>query len=359
MRILIASLLVLLSACAPIAGTAPTGQPSASAPPTATSVPATEEPLATAGADPARSTPPPQADGIAVALAPAPFPILPSLALHLASVTASDEESARVGVMSYLEGLDRYRETGQGLPVGGRFGEVVAAGLASSARPGVTRKFELESLGVEQLWKKPWGTPAYAEVRVTIVDKAVGGAAPDERETGRLRLVGDRLRQVFDGWDASAGRWFNGRPPDDLAGLRGSIADAVGMHLHSESWAPGSAVQTSFTGPDATPYRTARVAYIRSFDRVVTLGRTFIDVRATIERFDTFAEVGGGIATVRITATAVATDASGLVRREPYARQVKVFFGNWMPEVADEEISPGVWRSGGELALEALDINRA
>lgn len=360
MRIFVASLLVVLAACAPAAGTAPKEPPSTPPQSTAMSVPAfAEEPLATSSAQPAKPIPVAQQDPIAVSLAPAPFPVLPSMALHLAAVTTSDEESARVGVTRYLQGLDRYRETGQGLPVSGRFGAAVASGLASSATPGVTRTFELESLRIERLWKKPWGTPAFAEVRVTIVDKAVAGTAPDERETGSLRVVGDRLLQVFDGWDASTGSWFNGRLSDDPAALREPIANAIGRHLQSESWVPGSAVQTYFTGPDATPYRTARVAYIQSLDRAAVRARTFADVRATVERLDAFAEIGGGIATVEIAATVVATDASGVVHRAPYARRVKVFFGNWMPEVADEEIATGVWRSGGELALEALDINRA
>lgn len=54
------------------------------------------------------------------------------------------------------------------------------------------------------------------------------------------------------------------------------------------------------------------------------------------------------------------TTAEGTIERARFERRVKVFlFDGWMPEVVDEEVAPGVWLSGGELALEKVDIDRA
>ena len=52
-------------------------------------------------------------------------------------------------------------------------------------------------------------------------------------------------------------------------------------------------------------------------------------------------------------------DAAGRMQRQPVAGRVKIFMGNWIPEVVDEEVTPGVWRSGGDLALAEIDVNRA
>jgi hypothetical protein len=223
----------------------------------------------------------------------------------------------------------------------------------------VKRTFVLESLRIEAVYKKPWGTQALADVRVTIVDRAVDGSAPDQRETGLLRLSGGNKLQVVDGWDAIAGRWFNGRVPDDTAGLRASVAEAIGLYLRKESWTAGGPVETYADGFGMTPFKTARNADLAAFDRARTASRTFEDVTGTIERHDTFAELPGGITTARLSATVVTTDAAGRTQRESVTRRVKVFFGNWMPEVVDEEVSPGIWRSGGDLALVEIDINLA
>ncbi|MGH2450693.1 MAG: hypothetical protein ACRDGE_05390 [Candidatus Limnocylindria bacterium] len=128
--------------------------------------------------------------------------------------------------------------------------------------------------------------------------------------------------------------------------------------LHSESWVPSGPVETLIRG-DPTPFSSARAAYVASFDRSATVLRTFEDVAATIERYDTFAEVDDGLVTVRLTGTLVTADAAGATQRTPFERRVVVFFGNWAPEVVDEEIAPGVWRSGGDQALAEIDVNRA
>lgn len=293
-------------------------------------------------------------------MASAAFPITYTLPLTRAAIGPGDEGNARWGVERYLEGLDRYRDQADFLPVSGAFGRAVAAALVESRTPGVKRKFVLQSLQIQALHRKPWGTPALADVSVTIVDRAVDGSAPDQFETGLLRLSGDRRLQVIDAWDHAAGTWFNGQLPADPDGLRSAVAESIASYLHAESWIVGMPLVTYFTTERPTPFQSARSAYLATFDRAAIASRVFDDVVGTIETFEAFAEAPlGGIATARIAATAVTTDATGRAQREPMTRRVKVFFGNWMPEVVDEELSPGVWRSGGDLALIEIDVNRA
>ena len=65
-----------------------------------------------------------------------------------------------------------------------------------------------------------------------------------------------------------------------------------------------------------------------------------------------------GLATVRLAGTVVTTDPAGREARRPFARRIVVLFGNWMPEVVDEELD-GRWLSGGDLALAVRDHNFA
>jgi hypothetical protein len=351
-RFLIAAVLLFV-ACAPIVQPAPS------------QVPATPISEPSAGATVA-PTPSPTATSVAqlsdpvVVLAATPFPIEMTFALTRSAVSPGDEEAARWGVERYLEGLDRYRDHGDYLPVSGAFGRAVAAALVESRTPGVRRTFLLESLRVDGLYRKPWGTQALVDVRVTIVDRAVDRSAPDQREAGLLRLSGDRRLQVVDSWDDSTGRWFNGRTPDDPAGLRETITPALAWHLRRESWVVGGPLETYATNlGENHPFEKARAAYLATFDRKVTVSRLFAEVTGTIERHDTFAEMPGGITTVRYTAIVNAIDAAGRMQRHPVAGRVKIFMGNWIPEVVDEEVTPGVWRSGGDLALAEIDVNRA
>jgi hypothetical protein len=348
---------VLLAACAPVVQPAPSGSPSASI---ASPAMPRDEPFASPTVAPTPVTPPAaRLDEPIVAVTADPFPIVKTLALTKAAISPGDAELASRGVQNYLVGLDRYRDNGDFLPVRGAFGKAVAEALVASRTPGVKRTFVLESLRIENLYRKPWGTLALADVRVTIADHAVDGSAPDQREAGLLRLGGDDRRlSVADGWDESKGAWFNGHIAEDLAGLREAIVQPIGFHLRTESWLAGMQAETYWDGAGATPFQKSRRAYLATLDRAGTTSRTFADVIATIERFDTFSEMAGGIATVRVEATLV-TFGPGRPQRQPVTRRVKVFFGNWMPEVVDEEITPGVWRSGGDLALIDIDVNRA
>lgn len=267
---------------------------------------------------------------------------------------------ARLGVQQYLEALDRYRDSGfdasqLGLEKG-PFRDAVVAGLRSSATPGVRRKLEIERLEVLRRYTKPWGTQALVDVSVTIVDRDVAGVAAAQRESGVLRLTGDDRLYVRDAWDGT--RWLNGNPLTADA-IRQAVVDPLGFYLRLESWVPGSAAEQWRTGDEATPFTTWRAQRLAAIDRTQVVSRTFDGVTARIERYDTFAEISSGLATVRLAGTLVTADAAGRVTRTPFERRVRVFlFGNWMPEVVDEEVA-GEWISGGQLALEKVDINRA
>lgn len=352
MRSLIAAVL-MLAACAPVSQPAPTPVPATgvSEPSAGGTITPTSSPTATAA---------PQLSDLVVALASTPFPIEPTFVLTRSAVAPGDEEAARWGVEEYLAALDRYRDNGDHLPATGAFGKAVAAALAESRALGVQRKFLLESLRIESLYRKPWGTQALVDVRVTIVDRAVDRSSPDQREGGLLRLSGDRRLRVIDGWNDSTGRWFNGRVADDPTELRELITPALAFHLRRESWVAGGPVETNATNlGESHPFEKARAAYLATFDRAVTRSRLFTDVTGTIERHDTFAEMPGGITTVRYAAIVTTTDAAGRTQRQTVTGRVKIFMGNWIPEVVDEEVTSGVWRSGGDLALAEIDVNRA
>ena len=353
MRVLIAVVL-LAGACAPVAHPA-----TSDAPASPVAEPSAGETFAPTPSPTPVAQPGPVLNNPVVTIASAAFPIAPTITLTPSLVAPTDDFSARWAIERYLEGLDRYREFGDYLPARGAFGEAVAAALVESRTPGVKRTFVLESLRIDAIYKKPWGTQALADVSVTIVDRAVNGSAPDQRETGLLRLAGGNKLQVVDSYDISSGRWFNGRIPDDPSGLRESVGEAIGLYLRKESWTAGGPVETYADGFGMTPFKTARNAYVAAFDRARMASRTFEDVSATIERHDTFAELPGGITTARLSATVVTMDTTGRTQRETVTRRVKVFFGNWMPEVVDEEVTSGVWRSGGDLALVEIDVNLA
>ena len=356
--------LVVIAGCAP-AGPTPAASTALPAPTGIVSAPnehvvdPSPSPVAVPIAPPA---PPP----VIVTVDGATFPTVNTFALQLAPLPQS-EEPARHGVAMYLESLDRYRDGGfddTQLSISGPFREAVVAGLKASAMPGVKRRFELESLQILRRYVKPWGTQAFLEARVTIVDRAVDGVAAPQRETGVLRLAGDGRVGVVDGWDGA--RWFNASagvvPGLSMATpeiVRQEIVHPLSFYLGFETWVPGSApVQWRTTPEEATPFGTRRAARVAAIDRTVITTRAFDDVVAHIERFETFPDWGSGLATARLSGTVVTTDANGRVSRVGFERRVRVFmFGNWMPEVVDEEIS-GEWAAGGQLALERIDVNR-
>lgn len=295
---------------------------------------------------------------IAVAVSQASFPLEATLALRAAPIDDDATATARHSVARYLETLDHFRATGatnrEALTVYGRFGDAVFNGIEASRD--VERKFVIGSLRVDRYLVKPWGTPAVAEVTATILDRAVNGSLPDQTETGRFRLIGDRLF-VADAWEYARGGWFNGPTSMTAGEVRDAVTSTIAHHLYIESWVPGSA-PTTF-GDGSTPFWRARHSYIAALDRSATPWRTFEDVKATIERYETFSEIRDGLAIVRITGTIVAKDASMKTSRTPFERTLRVLFGNWIPEVVDEQITPGLWLSGGDLALAQRDVNAA
>lgn len=345
--------LVLGSCAAPAASPRPTVEAAASGAPQGT---ASASPVAGPATPSAEPTPGPVAAPPSIILDQRPIPIMTG-ALVAATIGADIERTVRAGVEGYLWSLDRYRADGSMFPLQGRFAEVVAAGLTASSTDGVKRKFSIGSMRVDRYLSKPWGVPALADVSVTIIDKAVEGSAPEQRETGRLRLLGNPLR-VTDGWDTANGRWFNGPTTMTEAEIRTAIPQPLSFFLTHESWLPGQPVETRFSSIDS-PFMRSREAYVSSFDRTKIVSRMFEDVTARIERFETFAEISHGLATVLLRGTVSKADAAGRTTREPFERRVLVLYGNWAPEIVDEEIAAGVWRSGGDLALKDIDLNRA
>ena len=359
MRPLVLAGVLLVTACAPVTAPAPpSASPSASASATA-SAQAEASTAPPSSAPPARAVKDPVGE-IKVDVTAAPFGIVTDLMLRPAAIDGTVTQAASTAVALYLMNIDAYRDgSSPALPITGPFLEAVSAALRESATPGVKRQFELVSLKVDRHFVKPWGTHAYVDVTVTIADRAVGGTAPDQFETGKLRLSGDRFR-VTDGWDEAHDRWFNGFPPLSLSSVRDQVGPAIAMYLRMESWTVAEPPLDWRTGSDALPFQRARAAKLDAIDRSRITSRLFDRVTATVERFDTIEGLWSGLATVRVAGTLITAGADGVTQRAAFERQMKVFmFGGWLPEVVDEEATPGVWLSGGDLALDQVDINRA
>ena len=287
------------------------------------------------------------------------FAVMTTYRLKLAAVDEDVVNAARFAVERYVNSIDQYRDgKSPALPISGSFLTAVSAALRDSATPGITRHFELESLTVDHHVQKPWGTHAYVEVTVALADRAVGGAAPDQHEVGRLRLTGDPLL-VTDGWDFDHDRWFNGFGPLPLDQVRAGVSQALTGYLAAESWSPNAPSTWSWS-VEGSPYQRARATRVLAIDRQQTTTQFFEGVNAAIEQFETIDGIWSGVATVRITGTRVTTSATGQTARAAFDRHVRIFLlGNWSPEVVDEQSSSGDWVSGGDLALAQLDTSRA
>ncbi|MDQ2951278.1 MAG: hypothetical protein M3R54_03335 [Chloroflexota bacterium] len=355
MKRVLFSLLLVATGCAPV--TSDQSSPSPRASETATPTAQTEAPLPTPAATAAPMAEMPQPE---VSVAAGSFGIQTTLRLKMAVVDDAVVQAARQGVQSYLQGIDMYRAgTSPVLPITGPFRDAVATALTASATPGVTRQFVLLSLRVDRHLQKPWGTHAYADVTVTIADRAIDGKSPDQIETGQLRLTGDRMR-VTDAWDADHGRWFNGFGPLPLDQIRTEMGNPIAEYLRAESWAPLRAPRQWASGGSDGAFVQARAKRVATIDRTQTVSRIFENTIATIERFETIEGVWSGLATVRLNGTLATVNAAGGTTRTSFERRVQVFlFGSWAPEVVDEQGSDGAWVSGGLLALEKVDIDRA
>lgn len=346
---------VFVGACSqPLATPTSTPGVDPTAPPTVavttqptTSAPPTSEPEATRG---------PTVPNPEILLDQGPIPITASLKLVSPPIDDEARETVQGGIHDYLLRLDWYRRhMNDDVPVTGRFAEAVKTGIDDSGTDGLERTFILASFEIERYLVKPWGIPALAEAKVTIVDRAQDGRAPDQVETGRLRMLGDRLA-VVDGWDETNQRWFNGSielmtEPK----LRELAVQSLPFYLRVESWAPGTAKETGW-GDD--PFGIARQAYLKSLDRSAYASRTFSEVTAQIEKYETFAEIGHGLATVRLRGFVTTVDRAGKQERAPFERRIIVLIGNWSGEVVDEEVSSGTWMTGGDLTATLKERDR-
>lgn len=353
-------LVLLLSACGPGASAPPSAGPTASLAPGTGAATPTAVPTAapTASAAPIALTSDPRLFP-KVTVSGGVFPILTTLRLRLAVTDEAVVNAARFAVDRYLANIDDYREgRSPALPITGPFLAAVSAALKESATPGVKRHFELESLTIDHHVQKPWGTHAYVEVTVGIADRAVDGKAPDQHEIGRLRLTGDKL-MVTDGWDFEHDSWFNGFGPLPLEQVRIGVADALTQYLAVESWSPNAPPTWSW-GNETNAYQREHAQRVLAIDRRQTTTQFFEGVTASIDQFETIDGIWSGIATVHLKGTRITTNATGQTGRTALDRHARVFLlGNWTPEVVDEQLSTGEWASGGELALDQVDINRA
>jgi hypothetical protein len=363
MRRVAIAFVFLATACAPT----PTTQASPAASPNAVgSGTASASATVVASPSPTVETPAPTPAYVApdprltptIAVSKEVFPIMTTLRTKLAVIDEAVINAARWGVERYLESIDRFRN-GQSpvLPITGPFLAAVSTALKESATPGVRRQFQVESLTVDHHVEKPWGTHAYIDVTVTLVDRAVDGNAPDQRETGKLRLTGAKPF-VTDGWDYEHERWFNGFGPLPLDQVRNGVAEAASQYLWFESWLPNTPpVPWQVEG---SAYRRAHSQRMLAIDRRQVTAQLFNGVNATIERFETIEGIWSGVATVRLEGNAVTTYAGGNTVITKLDRHVRVFvLGNWVPEVVDEQLPFRDWVSGGDLALGDVDNNWA
>jgi len=287
---------------------------------------------------------------VSVSSAAVPFKIGPLIAARIDDAARS---AARAAVEEYIHRLDWYRDGVSNLPLQGAFAQAVIGALGPAGDKPQPNKFALASVDLDRYLLKPWGTKALAEVRVTITDGPMDGSSARESETGRLRLMGDPLR-VVDGWDDANARWYNGTPPRMTdADLQRGIREALIAHLWLETWSIGG--QPGQWDPP-TPFASGRAAYVRDLRSAFT-SRAFAELSATIERYDTFAEISQGLATVKVVGTVITTAAQ--TTRAPFEQRFVVLFGNWSPEVVDAQLASGAWMSGGDLALVERDRNFA
>ena len=349
------TLVLVLAAC----GTPPAGLPAAPSEPVLTPIPRAEIIESSQGAP--QPTRPPHIEAPAVTITGTDFPISPpSASLAVVPPGEFTVANAKLGLNQYLEGLDRYRDTGrvEHVQITGAFRDAVVASLDATKRPGVQRKFALTSYSVERVYAKPWGTQALVDVVATITDTVVSGNAAPEVETGRLRLAGDRGLTVVDGWNGM--RWFNGISPVDRGKLVVELQQPFGWYLQVETWVPGSQLQPFYAPGGETPFTKARNALIQKFDRDAIASRTLTDVTATVGRFETLTEIGDGIATITLVGTVVTRSATGVETRTPFAKVVQAFrkafaTGHGHFWVVDERGPDGSWLSGGDIALKDVD----
>jgi len=134
------TLVLIVAACAP-----PVTLPAPAPPVTMPSAVPTEPPTATAEPPPP-AVRPPHIEAPAVTLARNTFPIYPPSTALIASPPGQfTDANAKLGVIQYLAGLDRYRDTGvlEHVQIKGPFRDAVVASVEATKRAGVQRKFEL------------------------------------------------------------------------------------------------------------------------------------------------------------------------------------------------------------------------
>jgi hypothetical protein len=375
-RIGILALAVLLSACAPAAvappAIAPTAEPTASptaspiAEPVATPTPVPSEPVGPTG---------PQIVAPKVALVEQAFAFgaLP----QPASAPAIEVENVRASLQGWTPWFAQVLTGYQGLYAAdaqkqlelkagfetliapGPFAEVVKIWVLRDAREG--RTFTTSDATVLKVYAKPWGRAAYADIAFKLIE--TGGAQDSTRDL-RVRITVGRGLRVIDAWDATTGRWLLGEAPQYSAlGLESEAPSAVANYLYSESYAAGWNEQFA-SRPGLSTFLQARIDAINELNNAFKshrmVDRHFEGTTVKLLRFDPATYLGDGVLTVLVSGKLVQTDGSGTTRTFPFSQQMKFLRslrgGNPNLNAVDQQSPNGIWDSGGDLALYAVDI---
>ena len=375
-RLAVLALAGILAACAPAAVASPTPEPTTE--PTATPAPSpTPEAVATATAVPPAPVGPtgpqiatPKVTLVQQSMAFGTLPLaalgqgdelrlvqdqLPFWAANFATVL-TDYQGVISGDAEKQMTL-RYQFDNQIAP--GPFAEIAKIWALRNAPS--ARKFTATDATLLNVYAKPWGRAAYADMSLKLVE--TGGSSDSTRDL-RIRLTIGRAWRVIDAWDGTTGRWLVGETPQysGLA-LESEVPSAVANYLWNESYVAGGPVQYP-QRPGTSNFNQARIDALNLLnDRFTSqrlVDRHFEGATVKILRFDPATYLGDGILTVSVSGRLLETDGAGTTRTIPFTQQMKflrtVRSGATTLNAVDQQSTNGTWDSGGELALYAVDV---
>ena len=241
----------------------------------------------------------------------------------------------------------------------GPFAEVLKIWTLREAS--VARKFTASDASILKLYAKPWGRAAYADIAFKLIES---GGAQDTTHTLRLRVTVGRSWRVIDAWDANTGRWLVGEAPQYSAlTLESEVPSAVGNYLYNESYIAGGTEQFA-QRPGLSQFLQARIDALNEMNNAFKshrlVDRHFEGVTVKILRFEPATYLGDGVVTVSVSGRLVEVDGSGNSHQTPFTQQMKflrtVRGGSVSLNAVDQQSTNGIWDSGGDLALYAVDI---
>ena len=243
--------------------------------------------------------------------------------------------------------------------VPGPFAEVLKIWALRDPRDG--RKFTTSDAKILKLYAKPWGRAAYADLAFKLIES---GGTQDSTRDLRVRVGVGRTWRLIDAWDTATGRWLVGEAPQYSAlALESEAPSAVMNYLYSESYVAGGNEQFA-SRPGLSTFWQARIDAINelnnAFKSRLLVDRHFEGATVKIVRFDPATYLGDGVLTVSVSGRVVVTDGSGNIRQTPFTQQMKFLrtlrSGFASLNAIDQQSPNGIWDSGGELALYAVDI---